>query len=214
MSTTYTTNVNLGKPATADRNWDVPLSANCDVLEAQSPLAGGNVTPSEDPSASLNVRVAGFTYMTAAGTLGTFAAVASTTLTASATSYLFLNASYALTVNTTGFPTTPHIRLAVAVTGLTTISSISDARVYLEPVLAPSLLLAGGAMADGATIAAGSSTGLQIATATTQKLGFFGKAPAVQPALGVATASGTWTATEQGMLNALWTAARALGLGS
>ena len=51
------------------------------------------------------------------------------------------------------------------------------------------LNLSGGALgcgsitlADAANIAAGTTTGTQIGTATTQKLGFWGKAPVVQPA--------------------------------
>lgn len=69
-------------------------------------------------------------------------------------------------------------------------------------------------LGDGNNIAVGSTTGTQIATATTQKLGFFGHSPAVQPTMGAATASGTYGATEQGMLQAVYNAVRALGLGS
>lgn len=43
------------------------------------------------------------------------------------------------------------------------------------------LALAGGTMTDGANVAVGSTTGTKIGTATTQKLGFFGATPIVQP---------------------------------
>lgn len=44
----------------------------------------------------------------------------------------------------------------------------------------PALRLVLGSMADGANIILGSTTGTQIGTATTQKLGFFGATPVVQ----------------------------------
>ena len=67
---------------------------------------------------------------------------------------------------------------------------------------------------DGATFAAGTTTGLKIGTATTQKIGFFNATPIVQPTLGAATAGVTSTATAQTMLQAVYNALRNLGLGS
>ena len=69
-------------------------------------------------------------------------------------------------------------------------------------------------IADGGNIAVGTSTGTQIATATSQKLGFFGKTPAVQPTMGAVTAGSSYTSVEQGIINALVTLVRTLGLGS
>ncbi len=63
-------------------------------------------------------------------------------------------------------------------------------------------------------ITLGTATGTQIGTAATQKLGFFGKTPAVQPTMGAATAGTTYTTNEQTMLQAVYNAVRALGLGS
>jgi hypothetical protein len=57
----------------------------------------------------------------------------------------------------------------------------------------------------------GTVTGTQIGTAANQKLGFFGKTPVVQPTLGAATAGASYSTTEQTMLNAVYTAIRALG---
>ncbi len=69
-------------------------------------------------------------------------------------------------------------------------------------------------MTDGANIALGTSTGTQIATSSSQKLGFFGKTPVVQPTLGAATAGSSYGSNEQTMLQAVYNAVRNLGLGS
>ncbi len=53
-----------------------------------------------------------------------------------------------------------------------------------------------------------------IRMATGQKLGFFGAAPVAQPVLGPQTAGGTYGATEQTMLQTVYDALRALGLGT
>ena len=58
MSTTYTTNTNLGKPALGDTGWSTPLNSNCDALDALAPVGGLAVALHEVPSASLNVKVA------------------------------------------------------------------------------------------------------------------------------------------------------------
>lgn len=49
-------------------------------------------------------------------------------------------------------------------------------------------------------------------TKADRMIGFFGATPVSQPTGGGATAGGTWTSTEQDMLNAVWTALRNLGL--
>ena len=90
-------------------------------------LGSLTVTTTEVPSASLNIRVAAGNYLNQDGTIGTFAGVASQALTISATNYLYLDLtnSGTLTVNTTGFPSTAHVRLAVVIAGAGTISSIA-----------------------------------------------------------------------------------------
>lgn len=129
MSTTYTSNTKLGKPAVTDTGWDVPINANADALEALAPLAALNVSLAEVPSASLNVRVAAGTYVKAAGTIGTYAGTSSQAITTLTTKYLYLTDSGTLTVGT-AWPTggTNHVRLAVVVAGATTITSVTDAR--------------------------------------------------------------------------------------
>ncbi len=73
MSTTYTPNAKLGKPAVADRNWNVPLNANADLLDALAPVGGLCVSLAEVPSASLNVQVAAGSYQLQNGTVATYA---------------------------------------------------------------------------------------------------------------------------------------------
>jgi len=205
MSTTYTPNLQLGMPASGDRMWNVPLNTNATALDALAPISALNVTTTEVPSATLHVAVAAGSYLKQDGTVGTHAGINSTTLTASATNYLYLDltSSGALTVNTTGFPTTAHIRLATALAGGTTITSITDARVACNAV---------GTRADGINISVGSSTGTQIGTASTQKIGFLGATPVVQQTGGAATASSSYTSTEQGMLQKAYNALRTFGL--
>jgi hypothetical protein len=279
MSTTYTPNVKLGQPALGDTGWSTPLNANCTTLDGLAPVGGLAVTPTELPSASLNVAVAAGNYIQQDGTIAIYAGTASQAITSSTTKYLYLDlaASGVLTVGAS-FPATAHVRLAVVVAGASTLTRVTDARLAFEvcgsildsvnwtfgsttgtkigtattqkigffnatPVVQPSdttdlrtalinlglyasggaspLNLNGGALtvgsasvADGGNVVLGSSTGSKIGTATSQKLGFFNATPVVQQTMGAATAGGSYTSTEQGMLQAVYNAVRALGLGS
>ncbi len=56
LATTYSANARLQKPATSDRNWDVPINANTDALDAMTAVGGLASTPTEIPSATLQVR--------------------------------------------------------------------------------------------------------------------------------------------------------------
>jgi hypothetical protein len=184
MATTYTSNTKLGKPAVADRNWNVPVNANADLLDALEPIGGLCVASAEVPSASLTVDVAPGKYQKRDGTVGTFAGVASFTLAASQTSMLYLTDVGSLTVATGGYPATSHVRLATVVTSATTVTSVTDDRVVCSVLGSdsrPYLPLAGGTLADGANVALGSALGTQIGTATTQKLGFWSASPVPRP---------------------------------
>jgi hypothetical protein len=207
MSNTYTPNVQFAMPASGDRTWNVALNANCSTLDALAPVGSLAVTTTEAPSASLNVKVAPGTYLKQNGSIGTFAGVSSQAMTTSATNYLYLDLtnSGTLTVNTTGFPPTAHVRLAVVIAGAGTISGIADNRVAFSVI---------GSFADGINLTFGTSTGTQIGTAANQKLAFFGKTPIVQPTLGPATAGSSYTSNEQAMLQAVFNLLRNLGLGS
>jgi hypothetical protein len=206
MSTTYTPNVQLGMPASGDRMWNLPLNANCATLDVLAPLGGLNVTTTEVPSATLNVAVASGAFVKQDGTVETYAGASSQAITASATKVLYLDgiSSWGLTIGTS-YPPTPHVRLATVVTSTSTITSITDNR---------QCYMVAGSIADGVEWTVGSTNGLQIGTTSTQKLGFFGTTPAVQPTMGAATATVTYGTNEQTMLQAVYNAVRALGLGS
>jgi hypothetical protein len=176
MATTYTSNTKLGKPATGDTGWDTVLNATVDQLETLASLSGGCVTPAEVPSTTLNVRVGSLNYLLSDGTVGTYAGSTSFALTASNTNYVYLDSSFALTKSTSSFPATAHIRLATVVAGGSTITSVTDSRVFLEvPVQ-----LAGITFGDAANLAFGTTTGTKLGTATTQKLAFYNSTPIAQ----------------------------------
>jgi hypothetical protein len=184
MTTTYSTNTKLGKPAVADRNWNVALNANADLLDGLTPIGGLCVTTLEVPSASLNVQVAPGCFQKRDGTLGTFAGSTSFAVGPGQASVLFLTNEGSLSVSTTGYPTTSCVPLATVVTGSTTISSVTDNRVVCAVVgtdAQPYLPLAGGTLGDGANLVLGTSAGTQFGTSTTQKLGFWSATPVPRP---------------------------------
>jgi hypothetical protein len=207
MANTYTPNVQLAMPALGDRTWNLPVNGNAQVLDALAPVGALAVVTAELPSATINVHVAAGNYLKQDGTIGIFAGSVSQAMTASTTNYLYLDLanSGVLAVNTSGFPATAHVRLATVVTGPSSITSIADTRVAFSVV---------GSFDDGVNLTFGSVTGTQIGTAANQKLAFFGKTPVVQPTLGAASAGISYSTNEQTMLNAVYSAIRALGLGS
>jgi len=174
MSNAYTGNVGLAMPASGDRTWNVPVNGNCNVLDALAPVGNLAVIPTEFPSASLNVHVAAGQFVRQDGSIGTFAGATSQAVTSSATQVLYLDgtAAWALVVGA-AYPATPHVRLATVVTGAGTITSIADNRQAFTVC---------GSVADGVNLALGTATGTQLGTAATQKLGFYGATPIVQPA--------------------------------
>jgi len=174
MSNTYTPNVGLAQPASGDQTWNVPLNANSTLLDVLAPVGNLCVTTTEIPSASCNVHIAAGQFVKQDGSIGTFAGVASQGCTANATSAVYLDGAnaWALTV-AASYPATPHVRLAAVVAGASTITSIVDNRQCFTVC---------GSIAEGVNLTLGSSTGTQIATAASQKLGFYGATPVVQPA--------------------------------
>ena len=204
MSTTYTANIKLGQPALGDTGWSTPLNNNCATLDGLAPVGGLCVTVKEVPSASLNVAVGAGNYVQQDGTVGTYAGTASQAITASTTKvlYLDLTASGALTV-AASYPSTAHVRLATVVAGSSTITSVTDNRQSFDVC---------GSFLDGVNWTFGTTTGTQIGTSASQKIGFLGATPAVQQTGGSATASGSYTSVEQGMLNKAYDALRTFGL--
>jgi hypothetical protein len=204
LSNTYTTAIALAMPAANDDGWNTPLNGNAQLLDVLSPVGDFNCTLTEFPSASLNVKVAAGQFQRQDGTVITYAGTTSQAITAASTKVLYLDgtAAWALVVAAT-YPATPHIRIATVVAGATTITSITDNRQAFVP---------SGSFFDGLVFSIGTTTGLQIGSASTQKIGFLGAAPAVQQTGGAATASSSYTATEQGMLNKAYSALRTFGL--
>jgi hypothetical protein len=206
MSNTYTSNIKLAMPAIGDTGWSIPVNANCTTLDGFTAVGALAVSTTEVPSASLNVAVAPGPYIRQDGTIGTYAGTGSQAIFASSTQVLYLDlANSGSLAVATSYPTTPHVRLATVVAGNSTISSITDNRQCFNVV---------GSWADNVNITLGTAIGTQIGTASNQKLGFFGKTPTTQPTMGAATAGTSYTSNEQAMLNAVYAAARALGLGS
>jgi len=183
MPLNYTSSVRLAKPSTNYPAWDVPLNANADALDALSAIGGLAVAPAETPSSSLSVRVAPGVYGRPDGTAGTLAVGVTLTLPASGTTVVYLDASG--TAQQAGaFPTTACVRLATVITGTASVVAVADARVVAATTgtdARPYLPTAGGKLADGGDVATGTVTGSRLATDPTQKLGFWGAAPVVQP---------------------------------
>jgi len=98
--------------------------------------AGLQVTLHETPSTSLNVAVSqGYWVDSTTTTLTNFAAVSSFGLTASATNSIYLDNSGTLTKSTSGYPGSGHFtKLATAVTGGSTITSLTDDRQFTVAV--------------------------------------------------------------------------------
>ena len=180
MSTSYTPNTKLGKPGVADRNWNLPLNANADLLDGLSPLGGLCVSPAEVPSASLNVRVARGNYQKRDGTVGSFAGAAAFAVAASQTSLLYLTDAGVLSVATGSYPATAHVRLATVTAGAGTITTVTDDRVVCSVIgtdALPYLPVAGGTMNEGANLSVGTTTGTRIGTATDPEASLLERVP-------------------------------------
>lgn len=184
MATTYTPRAKLAKPGPAEREWNIPLNANSDTLDSLSPIGGLCTTPVERPSTTLRIQVAAGRFQRRDGTIGEFAGSTPLVLPANSTHYIYLTDSGDLINSASGFPQTSHVPLAVATSGPSAIERVTDVRVVCGTVGSdsrPFLTAAGGTMNDGASFAAGSSSGLKIGTSTSQKLGFWNAAPIVRP---------------------------------
>jgi hypothetical protein len=178
MATTYTPNIKIAYPAIGDLNWGLTENGNAVYLDAQfSPLSGLAVTFHEgQTSSSLLVDIAPGTFVTQDGAVNTYAGITSYSIAASSTKVLYLDgaASWALAAGAS-YPATAHIRLATVVSGGSALTSITDNRQSFEP---------SGSWADGLVIVVGTTTGLKIGSATSQKLGFLGATPVIQQAAG------------------------------
>lgn len=186
MSTSYTTRTQLPYPAVGDSGWGATLISTITTLDVFNALGALSVTLAEVPSASLNVAVAAGSYVKSDGTVATYAGTASQAMTTAATNYLYLTDGGTLTVNTSGFPAnTFHVRLAIVVAGASTITSITDARIPFASCGKNDntlyLPLAGGIDGSGVVaVSLGSTNGTKFG-ASSDKIGFWGATPVVQP---------------------------------
>lgn len=131
MAITRTPNAALQKPATTDRNWDIPLNANADALDAISTLAALLVIPNEFPSASLTVKVAPGSFINQAGVYQSFAGSSAFTVPANTSTLLWLTDTGTLSAGTS-WPAAAHVRLATVVAGPSSVVSITDGRAALR----------------------------------------------------------------------------------
>src|SRR5450631_908814 len=99
MATTYTTNVGLPEPATADTNWGVTLNAMISALDVQSSLGSLCVSLAENPSSTLNVKISAGTFVKSDNTVSTYAGTTQG-MTASSTNFIYLTDAGVLTVST------------------------------------------------------------------------------------------------------------------
>ena len=184
MATSYTHNACLQKPATSDRYWDIPLNANADFLDSLSSIGALIVSPTEIPSATLNVRVSAGSYIKGDGTVASFPGATSYPLGASQSLQLWLTDSGVLSSGTS-FPTTAHVRLATVVTGVSSIQSIQDARVVAQSAGSGlGFVLKSGDTVAGTLSIVSPTTGTTsfIVNPSTLSIGFFGATPATQAA--------------------------------
>ena len=189
MATTYSANARLQKPGVTDRQWDLPINANTDAIDAMTAIGSLVVTTTETPSTALKVRVAAGTFIQADGTVGVFAGSNSLAVPGSSTTYLWLDGSGTL-ASGSAFPASAHLRLAHVVAGSNSVLQVVDERVQCKVAGAElSFVLKTGDTINGPLTVAAPNSGpitatLLVADPTSQVLGFFGIAPATQtPAL-------------------------------
>lgn len=131
MSLTFTPRMGIPIVPYGYGTWTTPWAAQMNAIDGIA-VGAIAVTFTEQPSASLNVKVASGSYRTAAGGIGSYAGTASQGMTSGSTNYVYLTDTGTLTVSTSSFPTsTNYVALAIVVAGSTTITSIADARVLL-----------------------------------------------------------------------------------
>lgn len=185
MATAYSANARLQKPGTSDRQWDVPINANTDALDAMTAVGALVATTTETPSSTLQIRVAPGAFVLANGTVGTFAGAPAVTVAASATTYLWLDATGALATGP-AFPASAHLRIARVVAGPAAVILVVDERVQCRMAgTSPSYVLKAGDTITGLlTISAPASTGatvpVVVADPANHAIGFFGANPATQ----------------------------------
>ena len=115
--TTYTPNLKLGQPASGDRTWNVPVNGNTHGPRCAGPRRRARRRHDRGAVGNAQRSCCGRELPQAGWHDRHVCRAASQPMTSSATNYLYLDltSSGTLTVNTTGFPTTAHVRLATVV---------------------------------------------------------------------------------------------------
>ena len=196
MATTYSANARLQKPGTSDRQWDIPINANTDALDAMTAIGSLAVTPTETPSTTLQVRVTAGNFVKSDGSVGTFGGNPAFVVPASATAFLWLDGSGTLTAGS-AWPGSAHIRLAQVTAGSAAITQVVDARVQCATAGSGlGFVLKSGDTISGA-LTVGANPPVLVADPVNHLISFFGVAPAGQAAtLNPLTASGGGTVSD------------------
>jgi hypothetical protein len=198
VATTYTINAQLQMPATSDRNWDVPINANAEILDGLTAIGGLAVTTTEVPSTTLQVAVSPGNFVNSSGVIINFAGISPFVVPASSTVYLWLTDAGVLRSGPS-FPTTAHLRLSQVVSGATALNQVVDERIQCS-VAGTGLgfvLKAGDTMTGPLTVASPSApTSLIVADPIQGLIGFFGASPASQaPSLEALTSTSSGVAS-------------------
>ncbi len=199
MATTYTANAQLQMPATSDRNWDVPINANAEILDGMTAIGGLAVTTTEVPSATLQVAVSAGYFVNSSGVIVEFAGTSPFVVPPSSTVYLWLTDAGVLTSGPS-FPTMAHLRLAQVVSGPTSLTQVVDQRIQCS-VAGTGLgfvLKAGDTMTGPLTVASPTTGASQfVADPINGLIGYFGAPPASQaPALNPLTSTSPGVASD------------------
>lgn len=166
MATSYTSNSGLRKPANNDRSWDTPINENADLLDSTSAIGNLCVRTKEIPSTTLNVKVAGGSYVKQDGSIATYAGTASLAITASSTRYVYIDPATNTAVTASAWPSTAHVRLASVGSDSTTITSVTDVRLAAATVPIPQPSGASQAAVTGLTDSTGGTADSTVADVT------------------------------------------------
>jgi hypothetical protein len=189
MADTFTANLGLrlmaygdGAPGSGTPTWDTLLNAVISALDGLGALGPLGVALTENPSTSLNIKVAAGSFRKGDGSLITYAGTSSQAMTASQPNYVYLDDVGTLHVNITGFP--PNcVRLAVVTAGASTITSIADARIPWPLVGAGTPTIAAGS---------GAGTGPTVSISGTDRSGSITVTTGTSPAASAVIATVTF----------------------
>jgi len=182
VATSYTANARFQMPATSDRNWDLPINANTVALDGMTAIGGLTVTTTETPSATLHVGVSAGNFIKSDGTVVSFPGFPSLVIPPSSSVYLWLSDTGVLSTGSS-FPSAAHLRLALVVSGPTSVLQIFDERIQCAVAgTGLGFVLKSGDTMTGPLTVVSQSTGapLVVADSVNRLIGFFGASPASQ----------------------------------